>query len=308
MNRQKIEDNISAAIKEGKIYNGQIIKNYREFCRILGEEKKTGGSTKVAQIKKWNQYMKIKKIPHSQNYLIEEIYERPKYKDSQVLLKHSLNEIEMGGVYKIEIENYKNWGYTLVYIGSTVKFRKRFNDHKREDYKFSTGKLPNGEDLPSSSEIIKEGGIFSIVRIFGDFSKMDTKERKEKIQKMRIEEEQLIKEYGERNDLILINRVIDNKHIFSKNYNSKRKFSQKTSQKTQYTIKQKHNNKNYKFTLDATKKELFEGISKIIEKSIFNEIISRTLENKTTIVLPYSIKIGEEEIKEYKGKIEISSC
>lgn len=303
----EIEDKILKAIKERKIYEGQLIKNYKEFCKLLNEPVLSGNAKKV-QIKKWKRYIELKKNLNSQSYLVEEIYKYPKYKNPQFFIKKSLSETEMGGVYKIQIENYKNWGYTLVYIGSTIKFRKRFNAHRTENYSFSTGKLPNGEPLPSSSELLKEGGIFSILEIFGDFSKMDTEERKEKIQKLREEENRIIKEYSKKENIILINRVIDNEHIFTKNKTKSKNIQSKIHTEVHIFKNYEYNNKKYKFLLGSAKKELLQGITEVIENNPLYKLVNKLPEDKIAIQLPYTIKIGNDEnAKEYTGTIEVKS-
>ena len=56
------------------LHNGQIIKNYKELCSILGLETKSGDS-KVAQLKELERYFSYKRDGHK--FIIEEIYQKP---------------------------------------------------------------------------------------------------------------------------------------------------------------------------------------------------------------------------------------
>jgi len=53
---------------------GQIVKNYKTMCEILGQQAKTSNSKK-AQIKEWERYFKFHK--EGQKIIIDEIYEKP---------------------------------------------------------------------------------------------------------------------------------------------------------------------------------------------------------------------------------------
>lgn len=63
-------------------HSGQIIKNYKEFCELFGEEMKSGGNTKRAQLQDWLRYLEYEKIEGSQGYIIKQVYDKPKLKES----------------------------------------------------------------------------------------------------------------------------------------------------------------------------------------------------------------------------------
>jgi len=64
-------------VNTSNISSGEIIKNYKEFCMLLGEQEKTGGA-KNAQLKKWQRYIDFHKDGHK--FIIDGIYEEPKNK------------------------------------------------------------------------------------------------------------------------------------------------------------------------------------------------------------------------------------
>jgi hypothetical protein len=63
-------------------HKGQIIKNYKEFCDLFGEEVKNGGTAKRTQLKDWLRYLEYEKIEGSQGYIIKKVYDKPKLKES----------------------------------------------------------------------------------------------------------------------------------------------------------------------------------------------------------------------------------
>lgn len=77
--KEKLENSRTENIKNFK--EGQIIKNYKEFCELFGEEI-SAGNTKKAQLQDWLRYLDYKKIEGTQSYKIKEIYEKPKLKES----------------------------------------------------------------------------------------------------------------------------------------------------------------------------------------------------------------------------------
>ena len=54
---------------------GQVVKNYKEMCNLLGEEVKKGGNIKKAQVKDWERYFTYHKEGHK--FVIDEIYKTP---------------------------------------------------------------------------------------------------------------------------------------------------------------------------------------------------------------------------------------
>ena len=61
-------------INTKELLNKDVVKNYKEMCKLLNQEEKTGNSKK-AQEKEWKRYFKWEK--QGQKYIIEEIYENP---------------------------------------------------------------------------------------------------------------------------------------------------------------------------------------------------------------------------------------
>lgn len=61
----------------GKLFVGQIIKNYKELCSILGV-KVASGNTKIAHIKELDRYCKYHK--QKQKFIIDEVFEKPRDK------------------------------------------------------------------------------------------------------------------------------------------------------------------------------------------------------------------------------------
>ena len=66
-------------IDTSRLEVGMCVKNYRELCKILGEDPNTGNAKK-AQMKNWERYFEIQKVNGSQKLLIADIYENPKDK------------------------------------------------------------------------------------------------------------------------------------------------------------------------------------------------------------------------------------
>ena len=64
-------------MKTNELCRGQIVKNYKEMCALVGEEVKTGTSKK-AQIKEWERHILFHK--DGQRFIIDEIYETEKVK------------------------------------------------------------------------------------------------------------------------------------------------------------------------------------------------------------------------------------
>lgn len=63
-------------VDTSKIEEGQIVKNYRQMCELLGEERTTGNAKK-AQMANWERFFSITKIKGTQKMRIDEIYIEP---------------------------------------------------------------------------------------------------------------------------------------------------------------------------------------------------------------------------------------
>ena len=55
---------------------GMVVKNYKEMCKLLGEQPTTGNSKK-AQMKNWERYFEITKVKGSQKMMVSDIYDEP---------------------------------------------------------------------------------------------------------------------------------------------------------------------------------------------------------------------------------------
>lgn len=75
----------------GKINEGDVVKNYKEMCNLLGEDIMDGNSKK-AQLKKWERYFCFHKEGHK--FFIDKIYDFP--------LKKELNN---NSIYAKDIES-----------------------------------------------------------------------------------------------------------------------------------------------------------------------------------------------------------
>lgn len=61
MNKEEIMDDVDTS----RIEEGQIVKNYRQLCDLLGEERTTGNAKK-AQMANWERFFSITKIKGTQ--------------------------------------------------------------------------------------------------------------------------------------------------------------------------------------------------------------------------------------------------
>ena len=64
-------------INTDKLQDGQIIKNYREFCKLIGEKTTTSSKQKKRQLEDWSRYFEFEKIAHTNKYEIIEVYDTP---------------------------------------------------------------------------------------------------------------------------------------------------------------------------------------------------------------------------------------
>ena len=163
-------------------------KNYKAICEAMGW-KPVGGDTKVKHLKELESICKYHKDGYK--FIIEEIYEAPlpivdnrkeylKFESFKV----DENKFNNKGVYMIRLNNE-------VYIGSTTYgFRKRFMQHKN-NWK---------QNMPYTEDLIKRGGVFSILHDMTDI---------EDIELIRMVEEEYILFYTHETDYDVINRRIN---------------------------------------------------------------------------------------------------
>lgn len=96
------------------IYVGQVVKNYKELCRLLEVKPKTGKSRQL-QEKDFFRYFDYEKLKYSQEYVILDIYDEPLKKNEQAknsLYCNALKLIIMYEVSKAPIVD-KNGVYTV---------------------------------------------------------------------------------------------------------------------------------------------------------------------------------------------------
>ena len=160
-------------------------KNYKAICEAMGWEP-VGGDTKVKHLKELESVCKYTKDGYK--FIIEEIYETPlpivdKRKEYLKFesFKVDENKCNNKGIYMIRLNNE-------VYIGSTTYgFRKRFMQHKN-NWK---------QNMPYTEDLIKRGGVFSILHDMSDI---------EDIELIRQVEEEYILFYTHETDYDVVNR------------------------------------------------------------------------------------------------------
>lgn len=147
-------------IDTNNIEVGQIVKNYKELCVLLGQKISQGGSSRKAQLKEFARYFKWER--DGQKYIITDIYDTPlSKKDGRLdghfragiintynVPKELSNKI---GVYKIQHNN-------IVYVGLTkVGFRARYTQHCR-----------GYSGMEHTKKLLDNGGIYSIIWVAND--------------------------------------------------------------------------------------------------------------------------------------------
>ena len=160
-------------------------KNYKAICEAMGWEI-TSGNSKKKQMKELERCCKYHK--EGNKFVIEEIYETPlpivdKRKEYLKFesFKVDENKCNNKGIYMIRLNNE-------VYIGSTTYgFRKRFMQHKN-NWK---------QNMPYTEDLIKRGGVFSILHDMSDI---------EDIELIRQVEEEYILFYTHETDYDVVNR------------------------------------------------------------------------------------------------------
>lgn len=147
-------------IDTNNIMVGQVVKNYKELCALLGEEILKGGSSRTAQLKEFARYFKWER--DGQKYIITDIYDTPLPKKDGRLDGHFragiINTYDVPkalsnktGVYKIQHNN-------MVYVGSTkVGFRTRYTQHCR-----------GYSGMEHTRNLLDNGGIYSIIWVAND--------------------------------------------------------------------------------------------------------------------------------------------
>lgn len=125
------------------LYKEQVIKNYKELCRIIGEEEVTSNS-KIAQIKEIKRFVRLERIGHS--FIVKEVYknELEKYTERNpagsrslyvenfsIQLLHALSHDYKYKKSKGQVDDGAN------YIFKTPNQLSRLTGMVNEDYKFT---------------------------------------------------------------------------------------------------------------------------------------------------------------------------
>ena len=172
---------------KNKLTEGMVFKSYRALCENMNW-KPTGGSVKVANMKKLNAICTYHKQGNS--IVIDEVFDAPLPikgrggKQPSNFPQFKINEDKWynKGVYMIKLDNQ-------VYIGSTVNFRIRFMKHLRGDLDY----------MKHTYELLNNGGEFFILHDMSDI---------EDIELIRMVEEEYILFYTHETDYDVVNRRI----------------------------------------------------------------------------------------------------
>ena len=144
-------------MKIENLKEGLIVKNYKEMCKLLGEEERTGNS-KISQLKEWKRHFGFYK--EGNKFIITEVYDEPKNKEDGRSEGNNKNGLKKYNNLKIKEDKYNNIGIykiTLnndIYIGSTISgFRERFKGHY----------YGNSQSMQHTYELLQNGGVFEIL-------------------------------------------------------------------------------------------------------------------------------------------------
>lgn len=147
-------------IDTNNIVVGQIVKNYKELCVLLGQEISKGGSSRKAQLKEFARYFEWER--DGQKYIITDIYDTPLSKKDGRLDGHFragiINTYDVPKVLSNKIGVYKIQHNNMVYVGSTkVGFRARYTQHCR-----------GYSGMEHTKKLLDNGGIYSIIWVAND--------------------------------------------------------------------------------------------------------------------------------------------
>lgn len=195
-----------------RLYERQIIKNYKELCEVL-EIKPCAGNSKKSQLKELDTYCNYHK--EGNKFIIDEIFDIQKEKED--LRKFNGGDNNKGNFkkyaqLKIKDEDFNNRGiyYILnkdtkeIYIGSTANgFRGRFQEHN----------YGSSDDMEHTYNLLHNGGEFYILY---DMTGI------EDIELIRMVENEFIQYFKDYTDYNVINKM--NEVIWKgKNYKQKYK-------------------------------------------------------------------------------------
>lgn len=150
-------------MKLENIYEGLVVKSYRQLCELL-EIEITGGNSKKAQLKELERFVKYHK--EGNKFIVDEVYSEPLEKIDRRAMTNKLRSGTSNHRWKdyenlnIPIELMNNYGIykiTLkddIYIGSTiVGFRRRFQQHYQG----------HEELMKHTYKLLQQGGVFEIL-------------------------------------------------------------------------------------------------------------------------------------------------
>ena len=158
-------------IDTNNIVVGQVVKNYKELCALLGAEFKQGGNSRTAQLKEFARYFDWEKS--GQKFLITDIYDTPLPKEDGRLDGHFragiINTYDVPKVLSNKTGVYKIQHNNMVYVGSTkVGFRARYTQHCR-----------GYSGMEHTRNLLDNGGIYSIIWVANDNDTEQTIRKKE---------------------------------------------------------------------------------------------------------------------------------
>lgn len=172
-------------MKIENLYEGQIIKNYRELCKILDIKQTTGGA-KQNQLKEIERYCNYEKDKNK--YIIIKIFDKPKQKEMTHLAKDNYKNLK---IPQEQWSNYGIYGIKLnndIYVGSTIaSFKERYRKHKKG----------YDELMRHTYELINRGGNFEVLSDMTGIKDVEL---------IRMVENEFIKYYLEHPDWNLINK------------------------------------------------------------------------------------------------------
>ena len=160
-------------MKECKLENGQVFKNYKELCAFMGW-KITAGDAKKRQLKQLNSLCEYHK--DGNRIIVDEVFETPreiedgrgKNRKIDLSTNSSFNvkkeHEKLQGIYKITLNDEIYLGYTLIKTFRET-FMRLLRDEKRENLR----------------TMLNDGGVFEIVQISNNMSKSEIIEELNKI-------------------------------------------------------------------------------------------------------------------------------
>ena len=189
MNKNNFESELNA-----KLYEGLIIKNYKELCEEYLGVKPTKGACRKYHFKELERYCDYHK--EGQKIIIQKVFDIPiEKKERRGTHPNNKPKIKKYNSLKIDENKYNNIGvyYILlnndIYIGSTIKgFRNRFQEHFYGHIEY----------MKHTYNLLHSGGTFNILY---DMTNI------EDVELIRMVENEYIQYFKEYTDFNVINHV-----------------------------------------------------------------------------------------------------